>query len=261
VANAAGFIQEAIWRDPDWRKLSRGAQALYMQLLSQKDIDCAGLLPLQPEKWATGCDELTVEQVWEQLGELQTTRFVFYDVDTYETLVRSYVRRSPNVLKVPNMWKSAQRCALLAASQILRDVLAAEFVSSGNQFLVAAAVELNPSLTLPEPLPNPSVRVSEPCSVSVSERVSHLSSTKGGEDRRPNCSKHPNGNPTDAPCRGCKTVREYDEKQAADANADDLVERRRLKEQRDACTMCDENGLVETRLGMARCDHQAAAHG
>lgn len=29
------------WRDDDWRQLSRGAQALYMQLLSQKEVDCA----------------------------------------------------------------------------------------------------------------------------------------------------------------------------------------------------------------------------
>jgi len=35
MANAAGMIFESIWRDSDWRKLSRGAQALYMQLLSQ----------------------------------------------------------------------------------------------------------------------------------------------------------------------------------------------------------------------------------
>jgi hypothetical protein len=48
MANAAGFIQESIWRDPHWRQLSRSAQALYMQLLSQKELDCAGILRCSP---------------------------------------------------------------------------------------------------------------------------------------------------------------------------------------------------------------------
>lgn len=56
MANAAGLIHESIWRNPEWRYLSRGAQALYMQLLSQKEVDCAGVLPLQPAKWAKGCN-------------------------------------------------------------------------------------------------------------------------------------------------------------------------------------------------------------
>ncbi len=55
MANAAGFIHESIWRDDHWRILSRPAQALYMQLLSQKELDCAGILPLPPNKWAKGC--------------------------------------------------------------------------------------------------------------------------------------------------------------------------------------------------------------
>ena len=125
MANAAGMICESIWRDSDWRKLSRGAQALYMQLLSQKELDCAGILPLQPEKWATGCDGLTVQQVWDDLNELQDNRFVYYDTDTYEALIRTHVRNS-NVLKVPNMRKSAIRSALLIGSKPLREVLAVE---------------------------------------------------------------------------------------------------------------------------------------
>jgi hypothetical protein len=35
MANAVGQIQEAIWRDSDFRNLSRRAQTMYTQLLSQ----------------------------------------------------------------------------------------------------------------------------------------------------------------------------------------------------------------------------------
>lgn len=258
MANSGGMIYESIWRDQDWRKLSIRAQRRYMQLLSQKELDCAGMLPLQPEKWATGCDEDSTAQVWEDLDELQAARFVFYDTNTYETLVRSYIRNS-NVLKVPNMWKSARRCAKLAASPVLRSVLADEFAASGNESLISAAKELNPSLTLPEPLPNPSGRVPEGCGVGVGVGVTHLSSTKGGEKSRPVCSKHPNGNPDDEPCRGCMKVREYDEKQAEAAEADELDERRRLKELRDNCPMCRGTNWIEvSERSVIKCDHRSA---
>lgn len=259
MANAGGMIYESIWRDRDWRHLSIRAQRLYMQLLSQKELDCAGLLPLQSDKWACGCDEYTTAQVWEDLDELQGARFVYYDTATYETLVRTYIRNS-NVLKVPNMWKSARRCATMCASSVLRSVLADEFANSGNEFLVSAAKELNPSLTLPEPLPNSSIRVPEGCGVGVGVGVTHLGNNLGGEECRPVCAKHKNGNPNDDNCRGCQRVREYDEKQAADAQADELDHRRRQREIRDNCTMCDENGLIETRFGMDRCDHVTTAH-
>ena len=170
MANAAGFIRESIWRDDDWRKLSRTAQALYMQLLSQKDLDCAGVLPLQTAKWAKGCAALTeYDLIWD-LQELQNGRFVFVDDDTDEAFIRTYMRNS-NVLKVPNMMKSALRSARLVASEKIRAELALELVRTGRPEAVAVAAEINPSGTLPEPLANPSgtlpkanpsVRVSEP---------------------------------------------------------------------------------------------------
>ena len=261
MANAGGFIYESIWRDPDFQALSEGAQRLYMQLLTQKELDCAGILPLHVEKWANGCLTLTVTQVWAYLDELQDGRFVFYDRDTYEALVRSYIRRS-NVLKVPNMVKSACRSSRLVASSALRAVLAAELRATGREDCASAADEIDPiPVTLPEPFKNPSRTLPEPTGEGKGKGVTHLGNNSGGEESRPTCSTHKDGNPNDEPCRGCRKVREWDEKQAAAAEADELLERRRQREIRDACQLCDENGLVETRLGMRRCDHQeAAAH-
>ena len=266
MANAAGMIFESIWRDPDWRTLSRGAQALYMQLLSQKELDCAGILPLQPEKWAKGCAGLTVALVWADLEELQRARFVYYDTDTYEALIRTHVRNS-NVPKVPNMRKSAIRSALLVGSERLREVLAVELRASGRADFVAAADEINPSPTLPEPLANPSKvnpsgTLPEPTGVGMGMGmgVTHLGNySSGGE--RPKCARHPDGNQGDENCRGCKRCREWDER---NAEANELDARRRAREIADNCPDCHGTNLIEIAEDTARkCEHPyatAAAH-
>lgn len=261
MANAAGMIYESIWRDPDWRRLSRGAQALYMQLLSQKELDCAGILPLQPEKWATGCQGLSVEQVWGDLNELQDARFVFYDTGTYEALIRTHVRNS-NVPKVPNMRKSAIRSACLVGSQRLREVLAVELRASGRADFVAAADEINPSPTVTEPLANPSESnpsgtLPEPTGVGMGMGmgVTHLGNYSSGGGR-PICSKHRNGNPDDENCRGCRRCRDWDE---ANAKADELDTKRRQREISENCPDCHGTNVIEVGDNAARkCDHPYA---
>ena len=265
MANAAGFIQESIWRDPEWRQLSRGAQALYVQLLSQKELDCAGIVPLQPQKWAKGCAELTVEQVIADLDELQAHRFVFYDDDTDEAFIRTYIRNS-NVMKVPNMRKSARRSALLVASSIIKPILAEELMATGDPECVATAHEINPSLTLPEPLTNPSDwnpsgTLPEPTGVGKGVGVTNLGNNLGGENARPVCSKHPTGNPNDDNCRGCMRIRKWDEDNAAASEADELRARREAREQAENCPDCEGTNLIEIGDNRVRkCTHEAVAH-
>lgn len=257
MANAAGMIYESIWRDQDWRRLSIRAQRLYMQLLSQKELDCAGMLPLQPDKWATGCDEYAVAQVWEDLDELQAARFVYYDTATYEAFIRTYIRNS-NVMKVPNMRKSACRSALLVGSESIKPVLAAELRATGDPNCFAAAEEINPWPTLPEPFANPSEinpsgTLPEPTGVGKGKGVSHLSSNSGGEGR-PKCSKHPNG--TDDPCRGCARVREWDEANAAAVQADELEAKRRARDYADNCPTCEGTNWVPDTDPAVKCNHE-----
>ena len=251
MANAAGFIQESIWRDPHWRRLSRSAQALYMQLLSQKELDCAGVLPLQPNKWAKGCDELTVDQVWDDLEELQQERFVFYDTYTDEAFVRTYIRNS-NVIKVPNMRKAARRAAVLVGSELIKPILASELRSTGDPDCVAVADQINPSGTPPEPFPNgskPTVSepLPEPTGVGVGVGVPHLPSNQVGErPPRPNCSDHDEN--SDEDCRRCMKRRLWDEKYGPEIEADELEQQRRkrtalVEAQRD-CAHCDDDGWI-----------------
>ena len=104
----------------------------------------------------------------------------------------------------------------------------------------------------PNPNPNPS--------------TSSLVTKEGGVTKRnareappPICSKHGETN-ADSPCRACGRRREWQELQDKARALDELDERRRIKEERESCTLCDENGMVETRMGLMRCDHQAVAH-
>lgn len=271
MANAAGFIQESIWRDEHWRRLSRSAQALYMQLLSQKELDCAGVLPLQPNKWAKGCDGLTVEQVWDDLEELQRERFVYFDTDTDEAFVRTYIRNS-NVIKVPNMRKAARRAAVLVGSALIKPLLADELRATGDPECIAVADQINPSPnpspTPPEPFTNGSKStvsepLPEPTGVGMGVGVPHLPSNQVGEEP-PACDSHPED--PDKPCRKCQRRREWEEAQIAD----ELEQRRKhraaaFQAQLD-CLHCDDGGWLLGEDGepvepAVKCQiHQELAH-
>lgn len=246
MANAAGFIQESIWRDEHFRQLSRTAQAMYMQLLSQKELDCAGVLPLHPTKWVKGCDELTITAVMHDLDELQEHRFVFYDEDTDEAFIRSYIRNS-NVLKIPNMRKSALRAAALVASKRIRAALAEELRSTGIAEFLEVAEKVNPSGT-----------VTEPTGVGVGKGVTlTLVSNHFGEEPSQFCSQHPDG--TDIPCRPCAQARESFPQRIAQWKSVQASQRQHAI---DTCLLCDDHGVVAVGDDAIRkCDHQVAANG
>jgi hypothetical protein len=261
MANAAGFIQESIWRDEHWRQLSRSAQALYMQLLSQKELDCAGILPLQPNKWAKGCAELTVNQVWLDLNELQENLFVFFDVETDEAFVRTYIRNS-NVIKVPNMMKSALRAALLVGSEIIKPLLAGELRSTGRDDAIAVADQINPSGTPPEPFGNSSKSncsetLSEPTGVGVGvgTGVTLVSNHLG--ERRPECSKHTEN--SDTGCRACMKRRQWDEVWEAGELDRRRVARAAAAAIVDNCLICEGTHWIPNTYPLQKCNHQAVA--
>lgn len=259
MANAAGFIQESIWRDEHWRQLSRTAQATYMQLLSQKELDCAGVLPLHPSKWAKGCEHVTEADIRADLDELQRERFIFFDANTDEAFIRSYIRNS-NVLKVPNMFKSALRSAALVGSEVIRVELAAELRLTDREEALALAQKLNPSLTLPEPFANPSEinpsgTLPEPTGVGVGVGVGVTSVSNHLGERRPKCSKHQENAETG--CRACMRRREWDEAHEQAARADEVTQRRLAKERADNCPVCHGTNVIDVGDNEARkCNHQ-----
>lgn len=297
MANAGGFIDESIWRDGDFRALPRTAQATYTQLLSQKELDRAGLLPLQITKWAKACNSMSVDELWADLKVLQAARFVCIDEDTDELLVRSYMRRS-NVIKQPNLLKNALKCAGMAASDWLRHELAVELRRMGRKDTVVVADEIdpgegfampsewvsepvsNPSETLREPL-NPSETLREPRGVGEGEgeEVTSVGSSVGGSHARthtretpePNqshdappttCPRHPNG--TDRPCGPCKAARQRHDAWLTDQNRRDVVhaqdERRaQIEAERIARRNCPLCDNETGYVGTRVCDHDPDA--
>ena len=256
MANAVGLIHEAIWRDPHWRKLSRSAQCTYMQLLSQKDLDCAGVLPLQISKWAKGCDGVTEADMEADLAELQAERFIFIDFDTDEAFVRSYMRNS-NVLKVPNMIKSALRAARLVASELIRTELAAELRRTNRDEAAVTANEIDPNGgTLPEPFANPSGTLPEPTGVGKGKGkgVTFSSTQVEGGAPPPICRKHKEN--SDDPCAACRKRRLWEERTHAVAAQDELEAKRRARELSENCRICQGTNWIPDTDPAIKCNHE-----
>lgn len=267
MANAVGLIRESIWRDRDFRALPRTAQATYLQVLSQKDLDCAGVLILHIEYLTKGCDEMSVDNLWHDLKILEQTRFLFVDSDTDELFIRSYIRLV--AVRSPNMWKAVKRRAKYIESLKIRSVLAGELRRLGKPDADDLANEItagqNPSGTHPEPIRNPSERgnpserVPEPPAYGL--RLTAISPSVGGwvgraPDGAPSCPKHPTGPKHDEPCRDCQRIREHTEATQAARAAAEIEERRAHRAAINDCPYCDDNGLRELDDNtLTRCSH------
>lgn len=285
MANAGGFLKESIWRDREFRALPRSAQATYAQLISQKELDRAGVQPLQILKWAKGCDGFSVDDLMADLKVLEERRFVFIDEETDELFVRSYMRQC-EVVRYPNILKNALRCAGMVASEKLRHELATELrrLRRAEAERVADAIEpegyepetlnpsetkQNPSETLPERL-NGSETLTEPPgmgtgtgsvtlgSSQVGEAVANSRTDQTGESQPSNepppenCPKHRN-DPDPPSCGACgshnrRRARWFDER-AERASARIVAFRAEVRD----CPACDENGFIEIGSGVGKC--------
>ena len=125
MARAFGRILSRIWDDKDFLALEPGPQRLYCFLVSQSNLNHAGLLPLTLRKWAKKAAGLTPETVLRDLMVLDAARFVVVDEDSEEVLIRSFVRND-DVWKMPRVMGSMVSGALEIESHRLRRALLAE---------------------------------------------------------------------------------------------------------------------------------------
>lgn len=86
-----GRIATSIWRDPDFRDRTPDAKLVYLMLVTQAEINPAGLLDVTSKRWRTQLG-LTTEDLDDALAELEKHRFVIVDEATEELLVRSFVK-------------------------------------------------------------------------------------------------------------------------------------------------------------------------
>ncbi|MEB3021289.1 hypothetical protein [[Mycobacterium] crassicus] len=273
MANGAALIRESIWRNREFRALPRAAQCTYIQVCSQRDLDCAGLLTLNIGVLVKGCSELDQDAIMDDLKTLEAERFVFVDHDTDELFIRSYMRTA-EVVRSPNVFKSAIRSAAQVHSPKLRIEVAAELRRLKRAEATKIADQLdpsethrgnatNPSETLPksETLTEPSYPYPDP-SQSHSCAVGPV-----GEGTRPQCADHEENH--DGPCHACRRRREWDRDNAGQIEAAEREQRRAAQAAADQvirdCRLCDDGAwrLGEDGTPMdpaVKCDHPETAN-
>lgn len=118
-------LQVSIWGDEDFRALPRDPQRMYMTLCSQANLSYCGVMDYIPRRLALLAKDETEESVNSAVRHLEDERFVYVDLDTYELLVRSFVRWD-GLLDSPNMTKAMVKARSAVLSGHLRDVIDAE---------------------------------------------------------------------------------------------------------------------------------------
>lgn len=277
----------SIWRPgDDFRDRSPAAQRLYFLLLSQRELNSAGVMPLMVNKWARLSRDTTAADVESALEELVSHGYVVVDNDTEELLVRSFVRND-GVVKSPNVLKSAMRLARQIESPALRRALAVELVRIGHPDTLDVAADIDPDGSAPawsNPSANPSATTSDNTSPTTADNPSAdpagwgggrgggRGTSRGGsvgeareraqpppsEDRpSERCAKHA-GDTDPPPCGRCRAARQAAEQWDLEQVRAEADRRAAWRLAVDACDECDENGKVELPDGSMLRHHDPA---
>lgn len=125
MARGHGRILTSIWEDADFLALDQPQQRLYLFLISQPNLNHAGLLDLTLRRWARKAAGLSVAELDQLLAALEDARFVVVDDDTEELLIRSFVRND-GVWRMPKVMGAMVSGALEISSPKLRAALLGE---------------------------------------------------------------------------------------------------------------------------------------
>lgn len=125
MAREYGKVMMSAWVDGDFTSLSRRAQGTYFFLVSQPDLNRAGVLTMALNRWASRSAENDRAMILADLAELASAEFIVVDESQEEVLVRSYVRWDEG-WKSPNIMLSVAAAAQQVTSETLRAVIAEE---------------------------------------------------------------------------------------------------------------------------------------
>ena len=114
-----------IWSDPDFTGMPVTVQYLYMFLLSQPNLNAAGVMGLTIRRWALVAGGIKPADIEHDLTILGDRKYVIPDYDSEELLIRTYIRND-GLWRIPNTLYAVLRDAEHTASPILRLALAAE---------------------------------------------------------------------------------------------------------------------------------------
>lgn len=119
-------IMTAIWNNKEFLALTEGEQRAYLLLVTQEDINAAGVLALRARRWGTFASDSSAERLNKSLRSLEAKRFIVVDWTSEELLVRSFIRWDrgyTNEKRKPVIIRSAEA---VRSERIIR-TLAAEF--------------------------------------------------------------------------------------------------------------------------------------
>ncbi|MFN2636836.1 MAG: hypothetical protein ABR585_07415 [Gemmatimonadaceae bacterium] len=171
MAGSYAKIFNEIWADPDFRSLTRGQQWLFFALISQPELNFAGVVTTTDRR-LTGCAEgFTVAELRDDLTALHARRYIVFDEEHDEILVRSYVRWD-GAWRTPNVLTSIIRAATSIRSAAIRATLAGEFGRLAlNELSGKRAEEMRESVVrvIETLTPRVPVRVSRTVSACVTE--------------------------------------------------------------------------------------------
>lgn len=85
-------IMTVIWKNKDFRALEEGDQRMYLLLVTQPDIDAAGMLHISLDWWAEMASDSQPEVLAQRLTRLERGRFIGVDRVSNEVLIRSFLR-------------------------------------------------------------------------------------------------------------------------------------------------------------------------
>ncbi|MFE2324644.1 hypothetical protein ACFXD5_12115 [Streptomyces sp. NPDC059385] len=122
MARGHGRILTSIWEDADFLDLEEREQRLYLFLISQPNLNHAGLLDLTLRRWARKARSLTSAELEKLLQALESARFIVMDEDTEELLIRSFIRND-GVWRMPKVMGAAVSGALEISSKRLQQAL------------------------------------------------------------------------------------------------------------------------------------------
>ncbi|MEU5853966.1 hypothetical protein ABZ799_01440 [Nocardiopsis dassonvillei] len=159
MARIFAQFQSRAWTDDHFKsKLTVDSQWLYFALLSQPNVNTAGVLPLQDRRWKKLAKDSSEDRVSDALAELQAHWYVLVDEDTEEVLIRTFIRND-GVWKQPNVLKSALAHTKNTMSDTLKAVIWHELQRLPLHELTEERAEKTRTLietlrgTLPETLP------------------------------------------------------------------------------------------------------------
>jgi hypothetical protein len=191
MARGHGRILTLIWEDADFLALTQEQQRLYLFLISQPNLNHAGLLPLTLRRWARKAAGLTPAELDAHLAALAAARFIVLDEDTEELLIRSFVRND-GVWKQPKVMGAMVSGAMEISSRLLRAALLAEMDRIPLD-------ELSDEPTKVRNVAGPSIREQVSTHIETLRKAFGGSTPPPGEGRSATPSGLPSGTPSASP--------------------------------------------------------------